>query len=57
MSTSIKDFVGYNLVRKCKKGGIVFLKTNFHRDIKAKDGLRPNCRICSICKKYTKKES
>ena len=45
MSSSIKELFDFSLVKrlKCKTIG---LKTNFHRDIINKDGLKSICKTC-----------
>ena len=46
MSNCIKDLHDYELVTKCSKGGIVKLKSNFHKRPKSSDGFHPQCKYC-----------
>ena len=50
MSNCIKDLYDYELVKKCCRCGIVSLKSNFHKNKNKKDGLQPQCKLCT--KKY-----
>ena len=45
MSSSIKELFDFSLVKrwKCKT---IYLKTNFHRDIVNKDGLKSSRKTC-----------
>ena len=46
MSNCIKGLYDYDLVKKCSKCGNISLKSNFHRNIKTKDGFHPHCAMC-----------
>ena len=50
MSNCIKDLYDYDLIKKCSKGGIVKLKSNFHKKIKSSDGFFSQCKSCVIQK-------
>ena len=47
MSSCIKDLYDYDLVKKCSKGGIVKLKSNFYEDCIKKHGYKSECIFCS----------
>ena len=46
MSSCIKDFYDYELIKKCLKCGNISLKINFHKDKNREDGLQPYCICC-----------
>ena len=46
MSSCIKDFYDYDLVKKCLKCGDISLKSNFPRDKTKTDGFHPQCKAC-----------
>ena len=48
MSVCIKDLFDYDLVKKCCRCKNIFLKTNFHKDKKTKDGLFSQYRFCVV---------
>ena len=50
MTTCIKDFYDYHLVKRCSKCGIIPLKSNFHKNKSKNDGLKAICKFCR--KKY-----
>ena len=33
-------------IKKCSNSGILSLKREFHKKLKAKDGLTPHCKLC-----------
>ena len=46
MSNFIEDLYDYNLILKSSKCGIVSLKSNFHKNILTKSGVRSECITC-----------
>ena len=50
MSICIKGLNDYDMAKKCRKYGIVKLKSNFHKDSKGKDGLFSQCKSSVIQK-------
>ena len=46
MSTCIKDFYDYGLVKKCSKCKIISLKSNSHKRSKSNDGFQSQCKFC-----------
>ena len=53
MSSCIKDFYDYGLVKKCGKCENILLKSNFHKNKNMSDGLQPHCISCK--KQYRNK--
>ena len=46
MSNCIKDLYDYKLIKKCRKCGIISLKSNFHKNKLTKSGVRSECITC-----------
>ena len=56
MSNCIEDFNDYEIVKKCCRCKSVCLKSNFHKNLKKKDGVNSMYKVCmnKYIKEYLK---
>ena len=47
MSNCIKDLYDYDLVKKCCRCKLIFLKSIFYKSKNMSDGLHPQCKFCA----------
>ena len=46
MSSCIKELYDYDLVKQCCRCKSTYLKSNFNKSLKRKDGVKSMCKVC-----------